>query len=69
MHTLSFPKSALRPPEHSAVTIIRIEDGIDCDGLYCLGRENAVSVPHRHWVISGRDPDAGPRRYFHADAY
>jgi len=60
---LSFPKRLFRDPWLSEVTLLRLEDGMDCDGLDCLGREDSCFNLHRHLVVSGVNPAAGPRCY------
>jgi hypothetical protein len=61
--SISIPKRLLREPFLSESTLLHIEDALDCDGLECLGQEDSYGYPHRHLVVLGVRPDAGPRCY------
>ena len=63
MPTLSFPKRLLRDPLESKFPAIRIEDALLCDDSECLGQESDDPEPHRHVILSGTHPDAGPHCY------
>jgi hypothetical protein len=63
MNTVSFPKRLLRDPLESEFPVVRIEDALLCDDSDCLGQESNDPVPHRHVILSGTGPDAGPRCY------
>jgi hypothetical protein len=66
---ISFPAASLRDPAVSADKVIALEDALFCDGSGCGAAvfsddgELELLRPHWHMIVTGRSPEAGPRRY------
>ena len=60
---LHISAASIRAPELSDVTKLHYEYAEDCDETLCVGQEAEWPTPHFHLVVSGAEPDAGPR-YF-----
>ena len=69
---MTIPAAALREVSGSEVISLHIEEAIDCHGEYCLGSTRPVLSdtgepeplpPHYHLVLSGQEPESGPRYY------
>ena len=65
-----FTAASIRDPWESATMAIRIEPAPDCYGEVCNSSVHAPDGeleplrPHFHVIVSGQEPDAGPR--YHA---
>lgn len=72
MPRITIPASALRSISDSGMIYLKIEEAMDCYGEHCLephgptldedGDPTPVG-PHYHMVVSGSEPDSGPRYY------
>jgi len=60
---ISIPAASVRDPGKSETTTVRDEADWDCDELQCTGTEAEVLTPHFHMVVTGNNPQAGPRLY------
>lgn len=54
----------MRAGELSDVTKVRYEYTEDCDETLCTGHETEWPTPHIHVIVSGEEPEAGPRYLF-----
>ena len=61
---ITLSKALLRDPLDSETSYLRTEYVEDCDETVCRGHEADLTVPHLRVVLSGANPEAGPRAFF-----
>jgi hypothetical protein len=65
---LMFDPVAVRDPIASDEWLIGDEKAPRCRGEDCMAQEGYFYMGHRHLVVTGKHPDAGPRRYAFFDS-